>query len=156
MIKRTLYYLIILLLFGSTFSCKQSKNKKNDYANDSYVIADSSILDTDTNSKRYDFIKIFSDSINKANQSANLPEFLKNSQFDFQMSGLLSSIHKPISLRNLILKQVTNCNSLGLIINSKNALYRTLPKNDSKIDLEFKEYSFYDLALARFKELKCK
>lgn len=156
-LRKVTYFknILILSLIGLLLvSCRGSTKKNMNSSETTYTISDSTIFDT-TSSVKDIFIQGYADSINKAETINELPEFLKNSQFDFDMSGLISPIHHPISLRNLIMKKVTNCNSLKLIIKSNEPLYKNKPSNEHEIELELFQYSFYDFALARIKELKC-
>ncbi len=100
------------------------------------------------------FLKGYADSLNKLN-SSQLPEFIKNTQFDIQYSLIWSTSNEYIDLRYLIFQNVTNCQSLKLILNEKSDIYRRLPHVKGK-KINQGSMSVYKIAKERFEELSCK
>ena len=149
------YHLIFIFFLEMLFACNNGNRLEKNPKSITYQINDSTILDTGSYPVADKIIKIYTDSINNATDGNNLPEFLKNSQFDYQMAGFFSSSHRPTSLRKLILEKVEDCKGLNLIISSGQSLYKKKPYKEHDIELEFAEYSFYDLVIRRAKELKC-
>ncbi|MDP4264647.1 MAG: hypothetical protein Q8941_19110 [Bacteroidota bacterium] len=82
-----------ILLFGLftiafLCSCHGPKKKEVESPKTSFAIDDSSIVFDTTSSMKDGIINIYADSINRARIVNQLPEFLKNRQFDYQMAGL--------------------------------------------------------------------
>ena len=98
------------------------------------------------------FILLYADSINKCplNDSA-VPSFLYENNFDLKPL-YWQGMHKPISLRYLILQKVSSTKILDLIINKGGYRLKILPLTDSPVP--FRKYSFYDLMIYRLNELR--
>lgn len=99
------------------------------------------------------FIKLYSDSINNCfKKDSVIPVFLYNSNFDLKPL-YWAGMHKPVSLRYLVIQKITNTEVLDFIIeNGDTALLKGLSKTDSP--LPFRKYSFFDLILYRMSELR--
>ena len=104
--------------------------------------------------KLNELVKNHSDSINNIFKYKIVPTFLEDSCFDYN-PFYWPSIHRPISLRTLILKKVNNLKALDSLITLNNILF----KSKCSLDYEILDImpninqSFYDLLLIRRDEL---
>ena len=135
-----------------------SKNKEYNSENDSIihmVVVDSSFIKNKDKSPLEAFIDTHADSINNSKTKEDLPQFLKEPQFDYHYAAM-SSFHKPLPLRKLIIDKVINCNSLKWIQEDKSGMYRVTPQQQHGISVEFLNLSFNDLVESRLSNLNCK
>jgi len=145
---------ILIILF---FSCKgHQNNNKSKFIDTSYSINKDRIVQEQNKTFLELYITEYIDSINNATKESELPNFLKDSQFDYNKRSIWDSPHNPISVREQIINRVTNCKSLQLVINSKNKSFRVKPNIEDNLTLPLIEWSFYDLMLKRFNALNCK
>jgi len=119
-----------------------------------YVVSDSSVFKLQSSDPLVNIINIYSDSINNASRSGSLPLFLNDAQLDYNKAAF-SILHHPAPLRKMIFDKVTNCESLKMIIKFKDSIYQIYPKREAGVDVKYLEYSMWDLAMKRYKELKC-
>jgi hypothetical protein len=133
-LKGALFTLVFLFLIHTVFG--QKKNLKyNDFRN----------IDK--------FVFLHSDSLNKCiTKDSVIPYFLYDNDFDLKPLYWVV-MHKPISLRYLILQKVQSTKVLEFIIeNADTSKLKTYPNTDSP--LPFRKYSFYDLIIYRLNELR--
>lgn len=100
------------------------------------------------------FIDSFADSINNIKET-ELPYFLQDTRFDYHYVGIFSPFHNPTPFRKLIFDKISNCNALKLIINSEMVSIKSKPRVEHGIHVKFEEFSYYDLAVKRMKQLGC-
>ena len=154
---KTHYSFFLLISFCLT-SCEQSgqnqQNTKRLAADSTYIVSDSSVFKLQSSDPLVNVINIYSDSINNASKSGSLPLFLNDAQSDYN-NAAFSILHHPAPLRKMIFDKVTNCESLKMIITLKDSIYQIHPKTETEIDVKYLEYSMWDLAMKRYKELKC-
>ena len=128
--------------------------KKNHNSASKIVKLDSTTI-KNINKDAFDvFVDKYVDSINNAKSENVLPLFLKDPQFDYKYA-VWTNLHSPSSLRKTIIERVANCKALKLIIESKDKIYHSVPTKEHDIVLENSQYSNYDFAIYRYKELKC-
>lgn len=146
---------VILLLF--ILSCNgQNKNRVPiEDSNNTYTV-NSDLKENQNKTFLEQQISKYVDSINNATNEQELPIFLGNSQFDYEKRGIWTTLHTPISVRSQIINRVNNCKALGLIIESKNKIFKANPHIEDDLAVPFIEFSFYDLALKRKNILECK
>jgi hypothetical protein len=133
-LKGTLCTLVFILLIHTLFGQKKPL-KNNDFR------------DIDK------FVLLYADSLNKCVIKDNIiPCFLYDSNFDLNLL-YWAGMHKPISLRYLVLQKVQSTEVLDFIIERANTnKLKTYPSTDSP--LPFRKYSFYDLIIYRLSELR--
>ena len=151
-------YIFFLLISICLVNCGQGgdiQQKRKTGTDTTYEISDSSMFKPRSNDPLVNLINSFADSINNAAKSGVLPVFLSDAQLDYRKASF-SILHQPAPLRKLIFDRVTNCLSLKLILFSRDSSYRIHPKRQDGIDVKYLEYSMWDFAIKRFKELKCK
>jgi hypothetical protein len=132
--KKALTVFLFITLCTTLFA-QQKPKKNNDFRN------------------RDQFVRLYSDSVNNCFKSGSIiPAFLYNPNFDLKPI-YWAGMHKPISLRYLVIKKIADTEILDYIIkNGDSTLLKALPKTDSP--LPFKKYSFYDLILYRMSEIR--
>lgn len=148
-----LFYLVITFIF----SCKSISNKGDVAGKDTVIatIIDTSILKSKGKSALDLFIESYTDSINRAEIIKKLPDFLEDSQFDYNNSGIWSPSHHPLPLRYMIINKVNSCVALRMLLDSGNPKYKIKPKKYHDIDVEYSDMSFFQLSEIRYKELRC-
>lgn len=100
------------------------------------------------------FINICADSIDHMTND-NIPVFLTNTQFDYDLSALGRAIDNPSPLRKMIFDRVKNCKALKIILEDPSGIYRKKPVIEHDIHVDFLSLSYYDLAKKRYSRLKC-
>ena len=95
-------------------------------------------------------MKIYSDSLNNLKRDEHLPIFVFNPCFDNQPI-YWKNLHTPISLRNLVIKNVYNKKVLLRI--SKDRRLKTKCKEKGKFKIPLIESTFNQLVLKRLKTL---
>lgn len=153
--KVNIKYFILVFLFSCQNSETIQKKIIDKQNKDDIIITDSSLLEPKTESPLESFIHLYSDSINNLNYKNILPIFLEDANFNYTHSGIWSPSHNPLPLRIMIIKQVTNCKSLNILVKSNNELYKVKSFNQYGIKVQGSQYSFYDLISSRSKELDC-
>jgi hypothetical protein len=148
--------LLTLLLFTSLIFVQACKSKQSVSNIQEQITVDSNYLSENGKSALQLFTKKFSDSLNDWKEGEPFPVFLADQYFDYNNIGLWSPPHSPISLRNLIFKDVSNCNLISKILNSKEAYLKIKPGIKNGIDAEMSSLSFFDFAKQRHVALKCK
>jgi len=133
-LKGTLFTLVFILLIHTLFGQKKPL-KNNDFR------------DIDK------FVLLYADSLNKCvSKDSIIPCFLYDSNFDLNLL-YWAGMHKPISLRYLVLQKVQSTEVLDFIIEKADTnKLKTYPNTDSP--LPFRKYSFYDLIIYRLSELR--
>ena len=145
-----MFKIIILILFPVAVFSQQTTNADS---STSYKISIDTTLLRDINRSPLEiYVSAYADSINNAINSEMLPKFLKDPDYDYYNTTIWFPGIYTISLRNIIIARVNNCSALNLIINSSNKVYKIKPKKGYRI--KFAEFSFFDLALKRFKLLQ--
>ncbi|HTN06830.1 hypothetical protein [Agriterribacter sp.] len=94
---------------------------------------------------------LYADSLSYLFKDSIVPNFLFENNFDFKPL-YWAGMHKPISLRYLVLKKVKDVDVLEYLIGMQEPRLKLLPETDSPIP--FKKYSFYDLILYRINEIR--
>ena len=149
-------FIIIFILFLPFNLYSQNGTKSStDYRDKltDIVIFDSSIT-RDINKTAFEiFVTLYSDSINNATSYKMLPQFLKDSNFDYHHSNFWFPPQSEISLRNIIMLRTCNCLTLKFIITDKTNLYKKRPNRVYKVNLS--NLSFYDLSIERYRSLEC-
>lgn len=149
----------LILIFSIFYiaGCKnQTANNNTIQKQDSIVMDDTSLIKSKDSSVLNLFVRKYADSLDGISKGGTIPVFLQDAQFDYHNTGVFSPFHSPISLRKMIINNVTECNSLKTIINSENKTYKKKPGKSEGIDVEYSNLSFVDLALKRYQELNCK
>ena len=82
-----------------------------------------------------------------------LPQFLRDSNFDYHNSNFWFPPLSKVSLRNIIILRTNNCAALKYIISDKSNIYKKKPNKDYKVN--FSNFSFYELAVKRYFSLEC-
>lgn len=132
-IKGILFALIFISMMLNCYSQKKPL-KNNDFRN----------IDKLTS--------LYADSLNRLFRGDTIvPKFLFENNFDFKPL-YWDGMHKPISLRYLILQKVKKIESLEYLIELQEPLFKILPTMDSPVP--FRKYSFYDLMLFRMNEMR--
>jgi hypothetical protein len=133
-LKGGLFTLIFLFLIHTVFGQKKPL-KNNDFRN----------IDK--------FVFLYSDSLNRClMKDSIIPYFIYENNFDLKPLYWVG-MHKPISLRYLVLQKVQSTKVLEFIIeNADTGKLKTYPNTDSP--LPFRKYSFYDLIIYRISELR--
>lgn len=156
MSSKNIYFLFLVFFF---IACNaQSSNDRNYHGkktSDSTVLGfDSSFLDQSGKSSLEMFVEHFADSLNNLRKTGLFPVFLEDPQFDYKNS-IGAPSHHPFPLRQMIISKVKDCQSLHMMIESKNEKYLRKPIKESGIDVEYSNLSFHELAANRYKEMNC-
>ena len=143
------HYIVFLIIFSA---CKNQKTAK---PNEVVFVYQKQFLQNTNRTILEQYLEKFVDSINQASSETELPYFLNDSQFDFKNKGIWPSFHTPISVRSQIINRVNNCNSLRLIVNSKNMNYKNRPHEEDSLSPPSITLSYHDLVLSRLQSLNC-
>lgn len=105
---------------------------------------------------RSKLIKSYADSLNNYSVLNNVPEFIFNECFEYDIK-LRKDYHSTASIRWEILKKVTNKEALQMILKTDAPRLKikcTKYKGDRKLKNTFSDKSFYDLLKKRYDALK--
>jgi len=150
--KNISFSFLASFFFFIACNAQTSKNKK---ASDSTIYTfDSSFLDKSGKSSLEIFVDDFADSLNNLRKTGIFLAFLGDPQFDYKYSMGAPS-HHPYPLRQMIITKVKDCQSLRMIIESKNEKFLQKPIKEFGIDVEYSNLSFHELAVDRYKEINC-
>lgn len=133
-LKGTLLTLVFILLIHTLFGQKKPL-RNNDFRN----------IDK--------FVLLYADSLNKCiAKDSIIPCFLYDNNFDLNIL-YWAGMHKPISLRYLVLQRVQSTEILDFIIEKADTnKLKIYPNTDSP--LPFRKYSMHDLIIYRLNELR--
>lgn len=147
------YWGLVCFIAACNINSKESLNsRKKDSAIN--IQLDTNFLRQKDMSALDIFLQNYADSINNANPN-KLPLFLNNPQFDYQNVGIWAPAHHPLPLRKLIIDKLIDCTSLKKILDSKSTSFRTRPVKENDINVEFINFSFFELAEKKYKEFNC-
>jgi hypothetical protein len=155
--KNILSLFVFLFLFSITCTSQIQTGKPNQrkHSKDSISIKlDSSFIADFGKSALERYVDKFADSLNNLKKTHVFPVFLLDAQFDYTHSGFAPS-HHPYPLRQMIISKVKDCQSLRMLLNSKNKEYVVRPTKEYGIDVNYSNLSFYELAAKRYEEMNC-
>ena len=148
------YFLLTFFLFFVFFVHAQKTTKTLKKKDNVTYQLDSSFIAQTGKSAVEIFVDQFADSLNRMPITKVFPIFLEDSEFDYDHPGLSPS-HNPNPSRYMIISKVNDCRSLRMILDSKNEKYRLRPRKNNRIEVEYTEFSIYELVERRYKEMGC-
>jgi hypothetical protein len=95
---------------------------------------------------------VYSDSVNNLPENSPLPAFIYNECFDLQKL-CWPNLHHPVSLRQIVIKKVTNKSVIEKIIKDENPLLQKICDYDELTIPEVKK-SWHELFSLRYTELQ--
>lgn len=98
-------------------------------------------------------MKIYSDSLNNLTDEAALPAFIFDECFDYKPM-LWPDMHHAISLRQMVVKKVTNRLAIQRILQDDNPLLHKVCDAEGEIEVPDGDKSFYELFRLRYAELQ--
>lgn len=147
-----MYKIILMLCIPiSVFSQDKPDSTKTKIDTLPKVMANKFLLDLDKSAFEI-FVSEYADSINNAITPNELPNFLKEADFDYYNNDLWFPGNNQVSIRRVIISRVNRCKALSFIININTNIYKRKPR---KNNIAFSGSSFYDLAKERLKMLEC-
>lgn len=148
--SRILLSLTISIAVTSCNSQNLSSKMKSDSLLTKKIVVDTSVSQM-FNAERQ--MKLFADSLNNLSMDNPLPSFLFDECFDLQ-TAYWPDMHHPISLRQMIIKGVTNKNVIERILKEDNYLLRKKCDIKKSPPVPDGQKSFYELFKLRYAELK--
>ena len=149
-ISNHINFLFLFISIGLQMSCiKQVRKNTEIRVLDVQVKFENEILLRDFFDTAYQ-MKIYADSLNVLKKTDSLPSFVFNNCFDNQPIYWIS-LHRPISLREMVLNSTTNKSALERLC--RNNKLMDVCKYENNIKIPPIEKSFSELSKERLKQL---
>jgi hypothetical protein len=148
-------HFLFFICFCIACTNRQDSEKTSNGSNGNDIFVPGSSLLKEKNQSALDiFLNSHADSINNS-EIYGLPEFLKQTEFDYYNGAMWTSDHQPLALRKMIFDRVSDCAPLKAIVEESSLVYKKRPRNDYKMRVDFDTLSVYELAKKRIKDINC-